>query len=53
MDFNPEQMLTMAEAIIELTDPLESSGLVKNRSIRNTKFEDSALVFYENEWRNF
>lgn len=50
MEFSPEQHLEITKAIIELIDhPSGSSGLVKSRSMRNNKFEESAVVFSDNE----
>lgn len=48
MDFNLEQRLAITKAIIELTDSSERSNLIKKKPKRNNRFEDSALVFYEN-----
>lgn len=52
MDFNLEQRLAITKAIIELTDPLEISNLVEKESRINNLFEDSALIFYENNRRD-
>lgn len=49
MDFSLKQRLAITNAIIKLTDPLGSSGLAKNRSRRNNRFEENAVVFYADE----
>lgn len=48
MDFNSEQILAIRKAIIELTDYSKSLNLDEKKPRRNSRFEDNALVFYEN-----
>lgn len=46
MNFNPEQRLAIAKALIELNNP---SNVVENRLIRSNRFEDNAVIIYEND----
>lgn len=48
MDFNLVQRLAITRSIIELINHSGSCGLVKNRLMRGNRFEDCAVVFYEN-----
>lgn len=53
IDFNPNQHLAIIEAIIEVTDSLGGSSLVGRRLCGGNRFEDIAMVFYENTNRVF
>lgn len=52
MDFNPKQRLAITKSIIELTDPSGNYGLVKRRLRKNDRFDDGAIMFYDNERHN-
>lgn len=52
MDFNSKQRLAIAKAIMKLTDSTEGVNPVEKRIGRNSRFEDNALVFYENTRRD-
>lgn len=49
MEFNPEQRLDITNSIIELNDPSESCEMVERRSRRNHRFNEDAIVFYDND----
>lgn len=48
MNFS-EQRLAIIKVIMELTGPSRSSIHAENRPRRNNRFEDNAIVFYDNE----
>lgn len=52
MDFSLEQRLVITKVIIELADPSRSLNLTENRLRRDNRFEDGALVSYENDRRD-
>lgn len=49
IEFNSEQKLAITKSIIKLTDPIESCQLVERRSRRRSRFDDAAVVFYDND----
>lgn len=49
MDSNPEQSLAITKSIIDLRDPSRSCELVERKSRKIARFDDSAIVFYDNE----
>lgn len=52
MDFNSKQRLAITKAIMELTNFTEDVNLIEKRTKKNNRFEDNALVFYENNRRD-
>lgn len=49
MDFNLEQRLVITKAIIELSDPSRGSSLAEKRLRWGDRFEDGAMVVYDND----
>lgn len=52
MDFSPRQRLAITKAIMDLTGSTERVNFVEKRAGKNNRFEDNALVFYENNRRD-
>lgn len=52
MNFNPEKRLAITKSIIELTDQVESCGLVEGRSKCRSRNDIDAAMFYDDNQRD-